>query len=72
MRWTKEIPPRIQLGDQRKITYFAWWPVTLLCKRAGKTGIETRWLETVTVFQTYMCDDFTYFWHSDLFVDEPE
>lgn len=32
-------------GDERKVTFFAWWPIQL--------GNEWRWLETVTVL--YRC-----------------
>jgi len=39
--------PAAAWGELRRRSWFAWWPVTA---RSGR-GIETRWLERVTVLE---------------------
>lgn len=63
MRWKSKEPAH--WGDYREITKFAWFPITL--------NSETRWLEKVTLHQTYERAGWLslteWYWKSHSFVD---
>lgn len=57
-----------KVGHIRTMEWFAFLPVTI--------GAETRWLETVTVLQTYIkeshgSDGNTFTWHNTRFTTKP-
>ncbi|MFA5053547.1 MAG: hypothetical protein WC565_05795 [Parcubacteria group bacterium] len=51
-------------GEERIVSFFAFWPVTL--KRNGK--FETRWLERVTIRQEFKVLGAFAEWHNIEFV----
>lgn len=57
-----------QTGGTRTRTFFAFFPV----RAEHNNVIETRWLETVTVYEKYVEGDFYSYWQTIKFIDTYE
>lgn len=55
-----------QTSGTRTRTFFAFFPV----RAENNNVLETRWLETVTVYEKYVDGDFYSYWQAIKFIDK--